>query len=167
MIEGSETLRFTRPSLEAAGVVGWVPFPAIRASACPTSGGVYVITYSAGNPATYAERSCGGWFKGKDPTVSPDALAANWVEGAEVVYIGKADELKRRLRQYADFGAGKAIGHWGGRLIWQLPKGDQLLVAWKETPGRVPVEFEAELIGQFRQAYGKPPFANAPHRLGA
>lgn len=160
-------VQFTRPSLEAAGFVGWVPFPAIRASGCPSSGGVYVITYSGDNPATFAERSCGGWFKGKDPTVPNEALAANWVDGAEVVYIGKADKLKRRLTQFADFGTGKAIGHWGGRLIWQLPSIDQLLVAWKETPGRVPVEVEAKLIASFRQIYGKPPFANDPHRLGA
>mgnify|MGYP000347798459 FL=1 len=160
-------VQFTRPSLEADGFVGWVPFAAIRASGCPSSGGVYVITHSGSNPATFAERSCGGWFKGKDPTVPREALDANWVDGAEVVYIGKANELKRRLTQFADFGTGKAIGHWGGRLIWQLPRIDQLLVAWKETPGRVPVEVEAELIASFRQVYGKPPFANDPHRLGA
>jgi hypothetical protein len=160
-------MEFTRPSLEAAGFVGWVPFPAIRASACPSAGGVYVITYSANNPVAFAARNCGGWFKGRNPTVAPEALAANWVAGAEVVYIGKADQLKRRLTQFADFGAGKAVGHWGGRLIWQLPNVEALRVAWKETPGRVPVEVEAELITSFRQIYGKSPFANDPHRLGA
>jgi hypothetical protein len=98
--------------------------------------------------------------------VPREALIANWVDGAEVVYIGKADQLRRRLTQFADFGAGKPIGHWGGRLIWQLPNIGALLVAWKETPGRVPVEVEAELIEQYRLTYGKPPFANDPHRLG-
>jgi hypothetical protein len=68
-----------------------------------------VITYSGGNPISFAEQSCGGWFKGKDPTVPREALIANWVDGAEVVYIGKADQLKRRLTQFADFGAGKPI----------------------------------------------------------
>lgn len=125
-----------------------------------------MVTYTASAPITFAERSCGGWFKGKDPTVTLDALAANWVDDAQVVYIGKADQLNRRLKQYADFGSGKPIGHWGGRLIWQLPSIDCLLIAWKETPGRVPVDVEAELITQFRRAYGKPPFANDPHRLG-
>lgn len=110
-------MQFTRPVLAAAGFVGWSPFPAIRESACPSSGGVYVITYSCSEPPTFAEHSCGGWFKGKDPTVSLAALGANWVDDAEVVYIGKADRLKRRLTQFADFGAGKPIGHWGGRLI--------------------------------------------------
>lgn len=133
----------------------------------PSTGGVYVITYGGSKPGAFAEQSCGGWFKGKDPTVSQAALVANWVDDAEVVYIGKADRLKRRLTQFADFGSGKPIGHWGGRLIWQLPRTDQLLVAWRETPGRVPLEVEGELIASFRQAHGKPPFANDPHRLGA
>jgi hypothetical protein len=160
-------VEFTRASLEAAGFVGWVPFSAIATSACPSTGGVYVVTYRGAEPLAFAERSCGGWFKGRDPTVARHALVANWVEGAEVVYIGKADRLKRRLRQFADFGAGKLVGHWGGRLIWQLQGPDALLVAWKETPGRVPADVESELIAAFRDAHGKPPFANNPHRLGA
>jgi len=125
-----------------------------------------VITYTMEKPVNFAEQCCGGWFKGKNPTVTQDSLIANWVDDAEVVYIGKADQLMRRLRQFADFGAGKPVGHWGGRLIWQLANIDRLLVAWKETPDRNPIEVEADLISEFRQAYGKPPFANDPHRLG-
>ena len=157
---------FTRASLELAGFNGWIPFADMRDSACPKAGGVYVITRDDTGPVAFAERSCGGWFKGKDPSVTSDVLIANWVDGAEVVYIGKADQLRRRLIQFADFGAGRPVGHWGGRLIWQLRDVGKLLVAWKEIPGRVPAEAEAELIAKFRQAYGKPPFANDPHRLG-
>lgn len=158
---------FTRANLEKAGFIGWLPFAAIRTSDCPAAGGVYVVTYNAESPVAFSERSCGGWFKGKDPSVTVDALTANWVDGAEVVYIGKADQLRRRLTQYADFGAEKPVGHWGGRLIWQLPAIDRLIVGWKETPGRIPVEVEAELIASFRKIHGKSPFANDPHRLGA
>jgi hypothetical protein len=156
---------FNRPSLEAEGFTGWVRFAAIRASTCPPSGGVYVITYGA--PPVFDAQSSGGRFKGKDPTVTRDALVANWVEGAEVVYIGKADQLRRRLIQFADFGAGKPAPHWGGRLIWQLASPQALCVAWKETPGEVPVKVEVALISAFRDIHGKPPFANIPHRLGA
>jgi excinuclease UvrABC nuclease subunit len=35
------------------------------------------------------------------------------VIGAEVVYIGKADNLRRRLREFARFGVSAPIGHWG------------------------------------------------------
>jgi hypothetical protein len=157
---------FTRKDLEKAGFTGWLPFAEIRRSACPTSGGVYVVIHDAESPVIFAQRSCGGWFKGQDPTVTSDTLNANWVDGAEVVYIGKANQLRRRLMQYADFGAGKPVGHWGGRLIWQLSTSDRLLVGWKETFDRIPVEVESELIASFRQAHGKPPFANDPHRLG-
>jgi hypothetical protein len=158
---------FTKQALERSGFVGWIPFPAIRGSACPSSGGVYVVTYSGGNPLTYAKRSCGGLSsKRKDPTVSREILLANWVDDAEVVYIGKAVDLMFRLTRFARFGTGKSAGHWGGRLIWQLPKIDRLLVAWKETPGRDPFNVETELKSQFRRVYGKPPFANDPHRMG-
>lgn len=57
----------------------------------------------------------GGFFKGKNPNVSIQELNSNWIDGEHIVYIGKATELCRRLRQYMSFGQGKNIGHWGGR----------------------------------------------------
>lgn len=52
------------------------------------------------------------------------------------MYIGKADFRKRRqsvealrwrLSEFGAFGAGDAVAHWGGRLIWQLADVDRLL----------------------------------------
>jgi hypothetical protein len=159
--------RFTRASLKAEGFVGWVSFKQmLNQDRVPRTGGVYVITRSTSGDPKFLQANPGGRFKGKDPTVAEEALRANWVAGAEIIYIGKADDLRRRLGQFADFGAGKPVGHWGGRLIWQLAESKNLLVAWKETPSDVPVQVEAALIAQFRDQYGKPPFANEPHRLG-
>jgi hypothetical protein len=118
-----------------------------------------------GSPA-FLVTNPGGRFKSRDPSVSADALQANWVEGTGVVYIGKADDLRRRLREFARFGEGAPIGHWGGRLIWQLADSAELLVIWKQTPEQVPHEVEAEMIASFRGAWGKAPFADEPHRLG-
>lgn len=132
----------------------------------PGHRGVYVVTYDGESPIKFADKSAGGWFKGRNPSVTREVLTANWVDGAEVVYIGKADVLQRRLREFANFGAGKSVAHRGGRLIWQLANVANLRIAWKETPGEVPRAVEAALIQQFRSAYGKPPFANDPHRLG-
>jgi excinuclease UvrABC nuclease subunit len=75
-----------------------------------------------------------------------------------VLYIGKADALRRRVRQYMAFGAGRPVGHWGGRLIWQLADSDALLVAWRETAE--PLRVEAELLNAFADVFGSLPFAN-------
>jgi hypothetical protein len=68
----------------------------------------------------------------------------------------------------AAFGAGKKSSHWGGRLVWQLAEAPTLVVAWRPT--RVvfdrPMDDETDMIRRFREAYGKPPFANLPHLLG-
>jgi hypothetical protein len=159
---------FNKKALVAKGFTGWTSFARIRAeiSSVPLLGGVYVVMRPSSEAPSFLESSPAGRFKGRDPTVPAEALRANWVDGAHVVYIGKADQLRRRLRQFADFGAGRPIGHWGGRLIWQLADSEELLVAWRETPGRVPREVEAAMISNFRVVYGKPPFANEPHRLG-
>lgn len=158
---------WTREALERSGFEGWLSFGelATQLDQMTSAGGVYVVSRASGEPA-FLDANPGGCFKGRDPSVSNEALRANWVDGAEVVYIGKADNLRRRLHELARFGEGAPIGHWGGRLIWQLADSAELLVAWKETPDRVPREVETEMITAFRAAFGKPPFANEPHRVG-
>lgn len=158
---------FSESALIVDGFVGWLSMiDDRRGSPCPEAQGVYVVHYSGPKLPIFHEASCGGWFKGKDPSVSRDALLANWVDAAEIVYIGKANQLRRRIRQFTDFGAGKRAPHWGGRLIWQLASARHLRIAWKETPDQIPSQVEKNLIAQFRTIYRKPPFANDPHRLG-
>lgn len=158
---------WSRAALEAGGFDGWITFAEVadQLGQLASAGGVYVVFRAGGEPG-FLSPNPGGRFKGKDPSVAAGALRANWVEGAQVIYIGKADNLRRRLREYARFGEGEPVGHWGGRLIWQLGNSAELLVAWRETPGRVPREVEKEMIAAFRAAFGKPPFANDPPRLG-
>lgn len=159
---------FTRQALETAGFIGWVPFSSFRQSICPRAPGVYVVVRpDAVSPQDFSEKSCGGWHKGRDPSVTREVLVARWVEGAEVVYIGKAGAgaggrrgLRRRLIEFADFGAGKPVPHSGGRRIWQLADCDRLLVAWRAEPDREPGDVESALIADFLRAYGRLPFAN-------
>ena len=159
-------MRFDRASLEASGFIGWLAFPdAGASSAIPAKGGVYVVSYSGRSPVAFLPSNPARWRDGKDPTVPLSNLNANWID-AEVVYIGKGEQLCRRIRQFARYGDGKATNHAGGRLIWQLAEPDQLRISWKETPDRVPAEVEAELIASFRQQHEKPPFANYLHMLG-
>ena len=164
---------WTQDSLRHAGFIGWVPW-----SQCPealtaipsTAGGVYVISRIDASPPSFLECSAAGRFKGIDPTVALDSLEANWVLGASVVYIGKANHgrLRRRLEEFVGFGRGRPIGHRGGRLIWQLADAEDLLVAWRIMPlDAEPLREETRLRNLFRSAHGKPPFANDPHRLGS
>jgi len=102
-------------------------------SSIPKIKGVYLILNPDYKKAEYLQIGTGGHFKGKNPNVSIDELKLNWVDNSLVVYIGKAGSetgsatLNSRLKQYFGFGQGRNIGHWGGRLIWQLKNSSNLL----------------------------------------
>ena len=162
---------WTREALTQAGFVGWEPWsacPVALATIEPQAGGVYVVYCESSRPE-YLDRNPAGTFRG-DPSVSREALDANWVARAQVVYIGKANHgrLRTRLKEFVDFGRGGKRRHWGGRLIWQLDLAERLLVAWRVLPREtVPQNVERQMIATFRADYGKAPFANDPHRLGS
>lgn len=132
----------------------------------PDSPGVYVILRETGQPPRFLERSTGGHFKEKDPTVPLGELDAAWVPGSKIVYIGKAGHasepptLRTRLRQYLEFGRGKPVGHWGGRFIWQLADADDLTVCWRPTGGEEPRDVEQRMLAEFEREHGRLPFAN-------
>jgi hypothetical protein len=160
---------FTRADLETIGFRGFVRVSHLKAHGCslvPPRMGVYVIVRESTQPPVFLERSIGGHFEGKDPTVSIDRLRQNWVDGAYVVYIGKAGfsgsvaTLRSRLSMYIRFGMGTPSAHSGGRLIWQLADCDDLLVAWKPLTTEDPESIEKKMIRGFETIYGKMPFAN-------
>lgn len=135
-------------------------------SSIPVVKGVYLVINPETNPPEFLQVGTGGHFKNKNPNVSINELKTNWVENTIVVYIGKAGginssaTLQSRLRQYLKFGQGKKIGHWGGRLIWQLKNSRDLVVCWKPLPDDDPRAYEYELIQKFVAQYSKRPFAN-------
>jgi hypothetical protein len=133
----------------------------------PDQMGVYLVLRVAPEAHEFLERSPAGHFKGQDPTVAIEKLHAHWIDGAIVLNIGKAGApggsatLYSRLKQYLEFGAGKPVGHRGGRLIWQLKDAQDLLVAWKVIESGIPREVEREYIRLFKDANeGRRPFAN-------
>ncbi|MGH2725100.1 MAG: hypothetical protein ACRDI0_12755 [Actinomycetota bacterium] len=127
----------------------------------PRTAGIYVVLREEKGPPTFLTTNPGGQFKGKDPTMDPTVLEAKWVEDAHVLYIGLGSVLRNRLRQFARFGAGAPVGHWGGRYLWQLQGAMDFLVAWRETPEAPPREEELALLARFRELHGgRAPFAN-------
>lgn len=154
-------------ALRAGGFTGFKTFAELDMNEVPRGPGIYAVLKPAGHQHAFIEQSAGGWFKQKDPSVLEDSLAAQWVSDADVLYIGKAGAgttgtrgLRKRIQEYADFGRGKPVGHWGGRLIWQLAESQSLVIAWKVLPGSEVNEAEARYHAEFRQSYGRLPFAN-------
>lgn len=136
------------------------------ASPLPNEKGVYLVLRIHDNEPEFLQVGSGGFFKGKNPNISLQELKSNWVSNVKVVYIGKAGgsnssaTLRSRLKQYFGFGQGKNIGHYGGRLIWQLKNSNDLVVCWKALPNEEPRMVEAAMIQDFVSKHHQRPFAN-------
>ena len=132
----------------------------------PPQQGVYLVVKKGKTPIVFLEKSTGGWFKRRDPSVPVSVLKGRWVVGPKVVYVGKAGgtanktTLQGRLKLFMQFGLGRKCAHWGGRYIWQISDAKNLLVYWKPTPGSEPRQIEKAILAEFRQRYGRLPFAN-------
>lgn len=152
---------FDRAGLEARGFVGFRRVAELRASTglrtLPVEGGVYVVAIEDSRP-DFVDPGTGGWFKGSDPNVAVQTLRSKWVDGAYVVYIGKATSFRTRIGQLIKFGEGRDIGHKGGRYLWQLKGAEELVVAWQVHPD--PAGEESALLEAFVAEYGTFPFAN-------
>jgi hypothetical protein len=132
----------------------------------PKIKGVYLVLNPNYQNKTFLEIGSGGHFKGKNPNISFEELNSNWIENSLIVYIGKAGNetgkstLHSRINQYLKFGQGKNIGHWGGRLIWQLQNSQDLIFCWKPLCDEDPRSFEKHLISSYVTTFAKRPFAN-------
>jgi len=132
----------------------------------PRQKGIYVVLNPEESQRQFLVKGVGGHFKGRDPNIAIQELVDRWVDNCHLLYIGKAGgegssvTLQSRLRQYLNFGKGKPVGHYGGRLIWQIEYHADLLIAWKVLPDTDPRAEEKKLLTEFENYYGKLPFAN-------
>jgi hypothetical protein len=154
---------FARSDLENCDFAGFVTVAGLLTSRCaevPAVSGVYVVCRTEAAPPTFLLRSVGGHFKGNDPTVPVGTLTAKWIDGACTIYIGKAatSTLRSRVRQLMDYGAGRPVGHQGGRYLWQVSDSGQFLVAWLADPEATALE--NEMLSAFASRWGGYPFAN-------
>lgn len=135
-------------------------------SVFPNEPGVYMVVRTSIDSPVFLHPGVGGFFKGKNPNLTENELQQNVVHGTPVVYIGKAGKpggsatLRSRLKQYLKFGQGRNIGHYGGRLIWQLEDHADLLFCWKPVIDADPKEVEKEMLFEFIKQFGKRPYAN-------
>jgi len=155
--KGAGMTEWTVDWLKGIGFEGFVALRSVGTSV-PSASGTYVVLRDRTQNPSFAAVSQGGWFKGRNPAVAVDQLAARWVPGAQVVYIGQGSDLRRRIRQLARYGLGHAVGHWGGRYLWQLGDCAELTIAWRRDDE--PARAEAALLSEFVARHGRLPFAN-------
>lgn len=163
-----QTPTFTEAGLQAAGFVGFVTVAELRAEACarvPTRPGIYVVLRVSEAAPRFLRHSPAGWFQGHDPTETAIVLRARWIPETPLLYVGKATagsrgvrHLRKRLNELLDFGAGRSIGHRGGRYLWQIEGSDTFLVAW--LPDHDPTTAENEVLRAFSATHGSYPYAN-------
>jgi hypothetical protein len=164
----------TRSELLEMGFLGFIKLRDIvnNYDIIPDYQGLYIVCLYDKIDISFCNPGTGGFFKGKDPNVSIEELNRKWIEGASVLYIGKAggtaengriykSTLRKRIKEFMRFGNGENIGHWGGRFIWQINEKDDLIIAYKVLHDENPVIIEKELINIFKSKYnGRLPFAN-------
>jgi len=125
----------------------------------PTASGNYIVVRPSQEAPRFLDRSGGGWWKRRDPTVPIDRLRQEWVEGTPTLYIGKATSLRERVGELLRFSDGDAKArHWGGRLLWQIAAPRELLLCWRQEEDFAGVE--TDLLDEFIQRFGRLPFAN-------
>jgi hypothetical protein len=155
--------------LEREGFQGFRTVARLRESHClevPVARGVYVVVREASERPEFLARSVGGRFRGQDPTVPVETLEAKWVDGAAVLYVGRArgpgvrSLLRQRVKRMIRFGQGRVVGHRGGRYVWQLRDHAALRFAWYATGEDDPARVEAALLERFALRHGALPFAN-------
>ena len=157
------------PELRRQGFKGFLSVSDLRvdgSTEIPAVPGVYLFLRTRASCPEFLAKGSGGRFKGKDPNVTLARLQSEWVDGALIVYVGQTGSgskgtLRRRIELMLRFGHGAPVGHWGGRLIWQLKDSDQLRVCWKPITQNDPRKIESALIRSFKSMHGaKRPFAN-------
>ena len=156
--------RSTRAHLFDQGFEGFKRFADLPNVPVSTLGGVYRVLRESDDAPVFSPASLPGRFKGREPSVALEKLAAAWVPDEQLIYIGRAavgpsgrHGIAKRLDEYRRHGAGQPVGHWGGRCISQLADHDDLLVAWR--PDDDP-SAKTDLLDEFVTDHGRLRFAN-------
>lgn len=129
--------------------------------AIPSVEGVYVVMRDVKSAPVFLVSCPVPFHNGRSLAYSLSQLQARWLQVASIIYVGKSENLRSRIRAYCQFGEGKPRAHSGGRSIWQLADAKDLVIGWKTTTLCDPALEETRLLEQFKMTNGgRRPFAN-------
>ena len=144
-------------------LLAWVDGPG-RATwqGLPDSPGVYAVCLQNWRACSFAaDAGRAKHAKPADPDLLRDKRDRILAAGpTDILYIGKADRLHKRVRQLARFGMGRASNHRGGEWLWQLEGIDKACVRMWCYPSGGPKTLKRELLNRFKHDHGGLPLAN-------
>ncbi|UVJ39338.1 hypothetical protein [Arthrobacter sp. CJ23] len=157
----------TKKTLVQDGFTGFRVLDELEIMRVPQGPGIFAILQPEGFEPVFLAKSTAGTFKKKDPSLKKEALEAEWVTEAKVLYLGKASAgsqgnrgLRKQIQEFMDYGRGRPTVVWDARLIWQLRDAMELVIAWKEFPAAEVNKAEASYHADFVSSYGRLPYAN-------
>ena len=128
----------------------------------PRAPGIYLVCWTGAEQPIFSDGT--GEAKCATP-VSARCLQERWkhinqAEPTDIIYIGKGDDLRNRVRALARFGIGKAKNHKGGEWMWQITDIPELKIILHTCPLGKQVAFEGFLLERFCKQHGSWPLAN-------
>jgi hypothetical protein len=98
-------------------------------------------------------------------TVDPKILQSKWNRicqqmSTDINYIGRGDNLKKRIRYLIRFGIGVARNHHGGEWMWQISNIAASKLMIQTCPPGKQIAFENALLEKFYNVHGDFPLAN-------
>jgi hypothetical protein len=128
----------------------------------PVGAGIYVVSLLEGQTTIEFDQSAGD---ASSVLIDADYLYRKWHEivkhtATDIIYIGKATSLRKRIRQLARFGAGLAVNHAGGEWMWQIEGIQNAQLTIKICPSGKEIAWEKKLLYDFYTEHGSWPIAN-------
>ncbi len=128
-------------------------------SSITTDSGVYIVFIPIGLGVNINDETTAiSMHKGRNLLYDKQMLESKINRNSRILYIGKANNLRNRIRQYVRYGYGLCDNHRGGRAIWQLNNNKSLLIGY--TKYRNPRGIEIELLLEYEKIHNTLPFAN-------
>lgn len=147
---------YQRHYFNMADLLDRVSSPRARWVDLPKEAGVYVV-YTPTPPIFQAQTALQA-----RSLAEVTFLQNKWqaTQPTDILYIGKASNIRQRVRALVRFGVGKAKNHRGGEWLWQVANIRQAKLLTQTCPTGQDEPFESYLLAQFKEAHGQLPLAN-------
>ena len=129
----------------------------------PSEPGIYVVYFKVIRRLHFVDQSDTAIYA--EPA-DPMLLKRKWQRiyqktMTDIIYIGKGNNIRRRLRELVRFGAGLADNHKGGQWMWQIKEILTARVLIQACNPEKQAGFENYLLNRFKREHGEYPLANS------